>query len=268
MPEPVTSFSQTEPTSIETMFGEISDRYDSLNRYMSLGRDKFWRDCLSRRLLVIDAPGNFLDLATGTGDQLLSIKKIHPFAHVTGLDFAKPMLGLAEEKIRVAFDDADITDPLPILVQGDAVSPDLPGASFDSISISFGLRNIHAKSALYASTLRLLKPGGRFLALEVFFEPRSLFAPIRSFYLTTAIPFLAGQIFQSSKEAYKYLADSVLKFPHPARIIDGLAKAGFVNLGYRNYTFNAATVIWGHKPVTNNPLTHKTINNDQGDNLS
>ncbi|MDR0621338.1 MAG: class I SAM-dependent methyltransferase [Deltaproteobacteria bacterium] len=273
MPESQTPHPRTGPADIEAMFSDISGRYDSLNSLMSLGRDAFWRDGLSRRLWVPgkpgpdgshgakgspgtpdspgppDAPGKFLDLATGTGEQILSIKKFRPMAKVTGLDFSEPMLWLASEKIQTATDSGLLTGPSPDLVLGDAVRPDLPAESFDSITISFGLRNIAEKKALYASVLRLLKPGGRFLVLEVVFEPRSLLAPLRRFHLKRVIPFVANQIYQIPGDAYAYLGDSVLKFPHPARLIDDLRRSGFVGLGYRHYTFGAAAIVWGHKPA-------------------
>ncbi|MDR2368833.1 MAG: ubiquinone/menaquinone biosynthesis methyltransferase [Deltaproteobacteria bacterium] len=246
MPEPETYPGQRP--DIKSMFSEISERYDALNRFMSLGRDRFWRDCLSRRLLVLGAPGRFLDLATGTGDQILSIKKFQKGSEVTGLDFSGAMLALAQKKLRVASAEGSLGDPMPTLVRGDALTPPLPAGSFDSVTISFGLRNIAEKKALYASILRLLRPGGRFLALEVFFDPRSLLAPIHLWHLKTVIPFMAGQIFQSSGEAYAYLCDSVVDFPHPHRVIDDLLAAGFVNPGFRAYTFGGAAIIWCHKP--------------------
>ncbi|MDR2300504.1 MAG: ubiquinone/menaquinone biosynthesis methyltransferase [Deltaproteobacteria bacterium] len=240
---------QVDLNKIENMFSEISPNYDLLNSVMSLGRHGFWRDCLSRRLLIKNPPGHFLDLATGTGDQLLSIKKFHPKSLLFGLDLAQSMLDLAKEKLQNAINNSAILEPMPTLILGDAIKPKLPAQSFDSITVSFGLRNVKAKKALYESVLNLLVPGARFLVLEVFFDPRSLLAPAHRWYLKKAIPFMAGQLFQSSTEAYEYLADSVLQFPHPERVIDDLLEAGFVRCDYQTYTFGVAAVIWGHKPL-------------------
>jgi demethylmenaquinone methyltransferase/2-methoxy-6-polyprenyl-1,4-benzoquinol methylase len=245
---PVSSAQQIDANKIENMFSEISTNYDILNSIMSLGRHGFWRDCLSRRLLSIKSPGHFLDLATGTGDQLLSIKKFHPKSPLVGLDLSQGMLDLAEDKLQNALNVGAFCDPLPTLIRDDAVSPNLAAGSFDSITISFGLRNVKAKKALYDSVLNLLVPGGRFLVLEVFFDPRSLLAPAHRWYLQKAIPFMAGQIFQSNAAAYEYLAQSVLQFPHPERVIDDLLETGFVRCEYHTYTFGVAAVIWGHKP--------------------
>jgi demethylmenaquinone methyltransferase/2-methoxy-6-polyprenyl-1,4-benzoquinol methylase len=233
------------------MFAEISPRYDLLNRVMSLGRDISWRHALSRRILVLQPPGNLLDLATGTGDQIVSIKRFWPEAEITGLDFAAPMLRLAKEKLRLAMEGHRIAGPLPGLVKGDAVRPDLPSGSFDSVSISFGLRNIADRKGLYGSALDLLRPGGRFLVLEIFFDPRGLFAPLYRRHLMTVIPFLAARVFGCPAEAYRYLGASIMKFPHPELLVDELERAGFVDLGFHTYTFGVAMVVWGHKPPRN-----------------
>jgi demethylmenaquinone methyltransferase/2-methoxy-6-polyprenyl-1,4-benzoquinol methylase len=245
---------RADPTAIEAMFSDISGRYDLLNSVMSLGRDQFWRDCLSGRLLVLRSPGLFLDLATGTGDQLLSIKKYRPNSLIIGLDLSKPMLKIAEEKLQTAVNKKVIQKPLPTLIQGDAVNYDFPEGSFDSISISFGLRNIADKKALYDSILHHLTPGGRFLILELFTDSRSFLAPFHRWHLKSFIPFMASRIFHCSSEAYSYLGDSILEFPHPENLIDDLLKAGFVDLGYQTYTFGAVMVVWGHKPL-NRPLS-------------
>jgi demethylmenaquinone methyltransferase/2-methoxy-6-polyprenyl-1,4-benzoquinol methylase len=239
----------SESSAIGAMFSTISDGYDKLNRFMSLGRDLFWRNCLSHRLLVLDQPGTFLDLATGTGDQIISVKKLFPKAKITGIDISEPMLVLAREKLRLALETESISNPAPTIVHGDALQPDFPAKTFDSVSISFGLRNIADREPLYRSVLSLLKPGGRFLVLELFLDNRSILAPFHRWHINTIIPFMAERIFRSSTEAYRYLGESVAKFPHPARLLDDLERVGFVTTGYRTYTFNVAMLVWGHKPL-------------------
>ncbi|MDR1049527.1 MAG: ubiquinone/menaquinone biosynthesis methyltransferase [Deltaproteobacteria bacterium] len=245
---------------LKEMFGEITPRYDILNRFMSLGRDLFWRRSLSERLLVLDPPGKFLDLATGSGDQLVAAGARWPGAELTGLDFSKPMLELARRKVtsaraaarveaREAGGPAVPPSPEPVLIHGDALHNDLPENAFDSVSISFGLRNISPRRELYKTVLRVLKPGGRFLVLELFFEPRSLWAPVHRFYLKSAIPGLVGGLFEGAGDAYGYLGESVVAFPHPDVLIDQMARAGFVGLGRRTHTFGVAMLVWGHKPA-------------------
>jgi demethylmenaquinone methyltransferase/2-methoxy-6-polyprenyl-1,4-benzoquinol methylase len=222
------------------MFGNITAHYDLLNHLFSLGRDIFWRKTLARRLLVIDPPGRFLDLAAGSGDQLVANHKQWPEAVQTGLDFSRPMLDLAMAKV----------EGKPInLVLGDVLEPPFEDNLFDSISISFGLRNLADRQELYKQTLRILKPGGRFLVMEMFYEPRHLLAPVTGFILKKATPWVANRLFKASKDAYRYLGHSILSFPHPAVILDEMAKTGFQKLGYRTYTFDIAMLVWGHKPL-------------------
>jgi demethylmenaquinone methyltransferase/2-methoxy-6-polyprenyl-1,4-benzoquinol methylase len=239
----------TSNNKIRDMFQDITPRYDFLNRVMSLGRDLFWRHNLTRRLLVLQSPGNFLDLATGTGDQLISIKAHWPDVYITGLDFSLPMLNQARAKLSDLKGLNRLSGPAPALIHADALKADLPPESFDSISISFGLRNINPRKKLYQRVIPLLKPGGRFLILEMFLEPRSPWAPLYHRYLTGVIPFIAGKIFQCSAEAYRYLGSSIERFPHPESLIDELKQAGLTELGYHTYTFGVAMLVWGHRPL-------------------
>jgi demethylmenaquinone methyltransferase/2-methoxy-6-polyprenyl-1,4-benzoquinol methylase len=223
------------------MFGNITPRYDFFNHLFSLRRDIFWRRALANRLLVLDQPGHFLDLACGSGDQLIEAHRRWPAAQLTGLDFSRPMLDLASAKL----------EKIPVnLTLGDVLEPPLDDNHFDSISISFGLRNVADRLELYRQTLRLLKPEGRFLILELFFDSRGPLAPIINFHLTRLTPWLASRIFKAPKEAYRYLGQSIMRFAHPAIIVDELEKVGFVGLGYRTYTFDLAMLVWGHKPAS------------------
>jgi demethylmenaquinone methyltransferase/2-methoxy-6-polyprenyl-1,4-benzoquinol methylase len=226
------------------MFDGVSSRYDILNRLLSFGRDLFWREALARRLLAREFPGSFLDLATGSGDQLLAIRARWPHSSLTGLDFSPSMLEVARRKINKAENLADIA-----LVLGDAYATPFPDRSFDSVSISFGLRNLEERPALYREALRLLKPGGRFLVLELFFDSRSWLAPLHRFHLERVTPWLAGRFFYAQGRAYNYLGDSILAFPSPEIIVDELEEAGFKGVERQTYTFQSAMLVWGQKPL-------------------
>ncbi|MDR1086433.1 MAG: ubiquinone/menaquinone biosynthesis methyltransferase [Deltaproteobacteria bacterium] len=227
------------PAKIREMFGLITSRYDFFNHLLSFGRDIFWRTSLARKLKVLENPGSFLDLATGSGDQLIMAHKIWPQAQLTGLDFSRPMLDSAARKLNKTAVN---------LVLGDALEPPFADNSFDSVSISFGLRNVADRLALYRQTLRVLKPGGRFLILELFFDPRHLLAPLIRFHITKMNPWIAGRMFNAPTEAYQYLGASIVRFPHPAVILGELEECGYKGLGYAAYTFSTAMIVWGHKP--------------------
>jgi demethylmenaquinone methyltransferase/2-methoxy-6-polyprenyl-1,4-benzoquinol methylase len=232
------------PAKIREMFGTITRRYDFFNHLLSLGRDFFWRRALSRRIHIIDPPGRILDLACGSGDQIMAIHKDWPNASLVGLDFSRPMLDLATDKL---------CGLSASLVLGDILEPPFEDEAFDSISISFGLRNVADRPELYRQTFRLLKPGGRFLVLELFFDPRGLWAPVLGFHITKVAPWVA-RMFDAPLEAYKYLGASIVRFPHPAFIVDELEAAGFTDLGFRTYTFGVAMLVWGRKPIASPKL--------------
>ena len=231
-----------ESRSLRDMFSGLARRYDLVNRVLSLGRDNFWRLALARRLKIMEPPGRLLDLAAGTGDQIVAAKKLWPGLAVTGLDLAPDMLALARPKL------AGLPAPAPELVVGDALDLPFAEAEFDSVSISFGLRNIARRREFYAQVRRVLKPGGRFLILELFHNPQSPWAGLTGFYLRRAVPFLGGRILTRSRGAYRYLADSILAFPQPAQLAGELAAAGFTALAGRFYTFESAMLVCGEKP--------------------
>jgi demethylmenaquinone methyltransferase/2-methoxy-6-polyprenyl-1,4-benzoquinol methylase len=226
------------------MFNHVSARYDLLNRLLSLGRDVFWRRALARRLVARDYPGSFLDLATGSGDQLLASREFWPHAELTGLDFSETMLDIAGKKLKKRGLEGEAD-----LILGDVREPPFESELFDSVSISFGLRNIAERDSLYREAFRVLKPGGRFLVLELFFDPRSLVAPLHRLHLEIVTPWLARRLFKSQKKAYAYLSRSIMAFPHPAVIADELKAAGFKGVEYRTYTFGSAMLVWGQKPL-------------------
>ena len=132
---------------------------------------------------------------------------------------------------------------------GSALSLPYPEGVFDSVSISFGLRNIPDRAGVYAQVRRVLKPGGRFLVLEAFHDRESLWAPVTGFYLKRVMPTLGGRLVSRERAAYDYLADSVLAFPRPEALSAELAGAGFNEIAFRTYTFSTVMLVWGDKPL-------------------
>ena len=237
----VQSKSGKNSQAIGQMFDKVARRYDLANRLMSLGRDPFWRAAAARRLKIIDAPGRLLDLAAGTGDQIVSAKKIFPGLEAVGLDLSASMMKLAEPKL------AKLPPPTPQMIVGDALNLPFDNESFDSVSISFGLRNIGARQDLYRQVLRVLKPGGRFVVLEMYHDRQDLFSPIINLYLKRVVPVIGGRIASQEPEAYRYLTSSILAFPQPRQLMEEMAGSGFVELESRSYTFKTVMLVWGHK---------------------
>lgn len=228
--------------ALKNMFSSVSRRYDVANRIMSLGRDLFWREALARRVKIMDSPGRVLDLAAGTGDQIVAIKNIKPEVEMIGLDLSPAMVELADPKF------TRLGGPKPKMMVGNALEMEFEDNSFDSVTISFGLRNITARERLYQQVLRVLKPGGRFLVLEMFHDRQSLLAPLAEFYLKKIIPILGGQIVSREKAAYSYLVTSIMGFPRPEELAQEMGKAGFASLQTKTYTFNTVMLVLAEKP--------------------
>lgn len=175
-------------------FDTIARTYDRLNRLMTLGLDRRWR---KRALRGIQ--GNVLDVACGTGDMAVSL--VERGCTVTGVDISEEMLAIARQKA-----------PIVTFMIADAEHLPFPDASFDAVTCAFGVRNfVHLEQGLH-EMLRVLKPGGRMVILELATPDSSLIRPFYNLYTRHVIPWL-GQRLAGSREAYTYLPRSIERFP-------------------------------------------------------
>lgn len=198
--------------AVQGLFGAIARRYDLANHLLSCGMDFSWRRRAAR--IVRDwRAAQVLDVATGSGDLALAIFKASPSASVTGVDFCLPMLQAARRK------------GLPFLVQADGLSLPFASASFDAVTIAFGLRNMESFQAGLAEMARVLRPGGHILILD-FSLPRGPLRPIYHFYLRRILPTLAALV-TGNRDAYEYLGASIEQFPQGHALNALIAAAGF-----------------------------------------
>jgi demethylmenaquinone methyltransferase/2-methoxy-6-polyprenyl-1,4-benzoquinol methylase len=214
---------------VRAMFDEIAPRYDLLNHLLSMNVDKRWRARVVRELdPVLSRPGAMaLDLCCGTGDLALALRAAFPGARVVGLDFSIQMLVRAADKSREG-------RALPF-VQGDASSVPFCDASFDSVTIAFGLRNLSSVEAGLAEMRRLLKPGGRAVVLEFSRPVVPVFRQAFNFYFAHVLPRIGGAV-SGSSGAYSYLPASVKAFPDQRRLAAMMETAGFRIVRYTNLT--------------------------------
>ena len=223
------------------MFGAIARRYDLLNRLLSLGIDRSWREQAVRVVLARGQQGTkrILDVATGTADLALALKKAAPNAEVIGVDFVPAMLELgrakaAKQKVEVR------------LEQGDGLALDFPDDSFDALTIAYGLRNFADYNKGLSEFYRVLKPGGRLVVLEFPPPPKGPFGQLFRFYFLKVVPILGG-LLSGRRSAYTYLPDSVLKFPKPVELATMMEAVGFRNVSYTLQTFGVSALHVGDK---------------------
>jgi demethylmenaquinone methyltransferase/2-methoxy-6-polyprenyl-1,4-benzoquinol methylase len=224
--------------AVREMFSGIAVRYDLLNHLLSLNIDKRWRKIVAEEMSgILQRPDALvLDVACGTGDLTLELRR-RARAAIIGTDFCRPMLAVAQQKES----DADIP-----YIEADALCLPFGDATFDGLSIAFGLRNLSDVPAGLAELLRLLKPGGRLFILEFSDPVVPGFRQLFNLYFSRILPFIGGVV-SGSRGAYEYLPDSVSKFPAQQELAAMMGSVVFENIGFRNLTGGIAALHSGSK---------------------
>ena len=215
------------------MFGSIARRYDLANHLLSCGIDFYWR----RRAAEIVAgwrPHRIADLATGTGDLALALQKKMPDAEIVGVDFLPEMLDLARRK------------GVRQIVLADAMNLPFGDASFDCVTIGFGLRNLENWAAALVEMSRVLKTNGHLLVLEFSLPTTPILRAIYRFYLHRCLP-LFGSFLTGTKTAYDYLGDSIEEFPSGGAMCELMAENGFTHQTFEPLTGGIVTIYTAEK---------------------
>jgi demethylmenaquinone methyltransferase / 2-methoxy-6-polyprenyl-1,4-benzoquinol methylase len=220
-----------DPVAVNSMFGRIARRYDFANLVLCGGIDTWWRNRLVAAVRR-NSPCEVLDLATGSGDVAFALSRGLPSStRVLGMDFCEPMLEQADAKRASAGARyGNVT-----FRQGDALALSLPDASFDAVTISFGLRNLADRARGLAEMRRVLRPGGRLFVLE-FSQPHAWVRPLYYFYLRRILPSLAGWV-TGDRDAYVYLNETIGQFPDRAALTGEIRAAGFREVRARPLSF-------------------------------
>jgi len=218
----------TEPEHVREMFGSIARRYDFANHVLSCGIDLYWR-ARTADIVVAWQPDKIADLATGTGDLALALQKKLPDADITGVDFLPEMLELARRK------------GVRQVVLADAMRLPFADASFDCVTIAFGLRNLENYSAALAEMSRVLNTNGHLLVLEFSLPTIPILRAAYRFYLHRCLPLL-GSFLTQRKSAYSYLGDSVEEFPSGNAMCDLMRANGYVRPSFEPLTGGIATI--------------------------
>ena len=240
---------------IQQMFDSIAPGYDAFNHLTSLGADRCWR----RRALRKVVGPRVLDEACGTGDFAIAIAKKLAKAEiagrtgndgsgswsVTGVDISEGMLEVMRRKVAEAgLDDADCGSVSA--ETGDCCALSYPDASFDTVTVAFGVRNFEDREKALAEVLRVLRPGGRFVMLELGIPRNPVVRAAYILYFTRIMP-LIGSGISKDKAAYRYLPASVLDFPKPEEWMATMKKAGFAQVRHRPLSFGICNLFTGER---------------------
>ena len=210
-----------QPRDVAQMFDDVAERYDVTNDVLSLGQTRLWRRAVQRA--VDPGPGRrILDIAAGTGTSSAGFATAG--ATVVPCDFSTGMLRVGKRR-----------QPALPFVAGDALRLPFADASFDAVTISFGLRNVSDTAAALVELLRVTKPGGRLVVCE-FSHPT--WTPLRTVYveyLMRALPSVATKL-SSNPDAYVYLAESIRAWPDQRALAAVIEEAGWGKVAWRDLT--------------------------------
>jgi demethylmenaquinone methyltransferase/2-methoxy-6-polyprenyl-1,4-benzoquinol methylase len=223
---------------VREVFSSVAGRYDLMNDLMSAGVHRLWKDAFVEWLNP--RPGwNVLDVAGGTGDIAFRIADLARArggeASITVCDINAEMVGEGVRRAQ-ARDEKAIT-----WITGDAEALPIPDGSMDAYTIAFGIRNVTHIDRALTEARRVLKPGGRFLCLEFSRVEVPGLDTLYDAYSMNVLPRL-GQMVAGDADAYRYLAESIRRFPPQARFAKMIEKAGFSRVKVRNLTGGVAAM--------------------------
>lgn len=227
---------------IQSMFDAIAGKYDFLNRFMSLRQDKRWRRKAIQSLLP-DAPKNILDVATGTGDFALEAFRTLKPDHVTGVDLSEGMMQIGVQKVkkiglenRIRFEKQD----------GTALT--YANNTFDAVTVAFGIRNFENMANGITEMLRVLKPGGKAVIVELSRPETFPINQLFNLYASVVLP-IAGKLFSKDIKAYHYLPASIRVVPQGKEMTRLMKQSGFERISHVRYSFGVCSMYSGYKPL-------------------
>ena len=228
---------------VNEVFHKVASRYDVMNDLMSGGLHRLWKDAMVAWLNPPKRPGwHVLDVAGGTGDiAFRMIEASRCNAHATVLDINGSMLAVGEDRA----DKRGLRQHLDF-VEANAEELPFEDATFDAYTIAFGIRNVPRIEVALSEAYRVLKPGGRFMCLEFSEVEMPLLDKVYEAWSFNAIPQI-GAMVTGDGEPYRYLVESIAKFPNQRNFGAMIERAGFERVTWRNYSGGIAALHSGWK---------------------
>ena len=218
------------------MFESIAPTYDAFNHLSTLGIDRVWR---KRALRWIDGP-QVLDVACGTGDFSILIAQRRRCG-VIGVDISEKMLSEMKRKVLEEHVEREVNCEI-----GDCAALRFKTGTFDNVTVAFGVRNFEDREACLKEILRVLRPGGKFVMLELGMPRIKWIRKVYQWYFTRVMPLLGSRL-SGNRAAYEYLHASVRAFPGPKEWVAILRGAGFSDVKHRAYSFGVCRLFVGTK---------------------
>ena len=228
--------------STELLFNSIAPTYDRLNHLLSLGIDHTWRRRSLRWIVDRSQPQQILDIACGTGDYSIAIARhAHPDTQVLGIDLTEGMLQVMLHKV----DEQGLADRISC-EQGNSEQMRFADDSFDRATIAFGIRNFEHREHALREILRVLRPGGRLVILELSLPANPLIRWCYNFYFTQVLPHIGGWV-SGDKAAYRYLPASVASFPGRDEWMSIMRGCGYRQVRHKAFTLGICRMYIGEK---------------------
>lgn len=237
---PYSADSRRKGEQVREMFDNIAPAYDFMNRAMTMGIDRVWRHKAIGEL-PRGASLRLLDIATGTGDMALLLRRLTGADSICGIDLSEGMLAEGRKKIAAAGESDHIT-----LLQADSLAMPFCDDEFDGITVAYGVRNFEDLEAGYREMWRVMRKGGRLVVLELSTPRGRLVKPLYDLYTRHIIP-TVGRLVSKDVRAYSYLPESIAAVPQGDAMTELMERAGFVNCRYRELTFGVCSLYTAEK---------------------
>jgi len=218
---------------VDDVFHSVARRYDLMNDLMSGGLHRAWKNALVSAVNAPRSDRNFrlLDVAGGTGDIAFRVVGASGAGtHATIVDINSEMLAVGQERARKGGLEAAVT-----FIEGNAEALPLPDRAFDAYTVAFGIRNVPRIDVALREAYRVLRPGGHFLCLEFSSVDVPALGTLYDFYSFNVIPAL-GRAVAGDADSYRYLVESIRKFPKPQAFADMIRAAGFARVSFTPMT--------------------------------
>lgn len=225
----------TKAVQVERMFNHIAPTYDQLNHTLSMGIDRSWRRKAIHTLRPYH-PQQILDIATGTGDfAILACHELQP-QFLIGADISEGMMEVGREKVQ----QAGLADKVSF-AREDCTALSFADATFDAVTVAFGVRNFEHLDIALGEMCRVLRPNGHLVILELSTPDRFPMKQLFTLYSKVVMP-LIGKLISKDNSAYTYLPESIRAFPQGEVMQRSIRNAGFSQVRFRRLTFGICTL--------------------------